>query len=103
MEAKVCLFVGNGFIVLSTRLKRHDYTISFHLDWNTFVMARPSLNSDWLAVFRPLSVHMWAGVMGVLLLVSVVLWGVSWGVEGGELGCWGGKGVVVCCVVLLVL
>lgn len=77
VESRACLFVAIGYIVLSTRLKRHDYTVTFLLDANTFVKASPSLKSDWLAVFRPLSLFMWGGMVASLLLVALVLWMVS--------------------------
>lgn len=63
--------------MVEERLERSDFTYSVQFGGTAFVMAKPSMEIQWQAVFCSLSGLVWAAVATSTIAVAASLWLVS--------------------------
>lgn len=66
------------YVMIDERLQRFDYTYNFLFGGTAFAMAKPTIEIQWQALFRPLSGLVWVAVAASIIAVAVLLQLVSW-------------------------
>lgn len=61
------------YVMVDERLQRFDYTYNFLFGGTAFVMAKPTMEIQWQALFRPLSGLVWVGVAASIIAVAASL------------------------------
>lgn len=61
------------YVMIDERLQRHDYTYNFLFGGTAFVMAKPTMEIQWQAVFRPFSNLVWVTVAVSIIAVAALL------------------------------
>ncbi|XP_050713412.1 uncharacterized protein LOC126996696 [Eriocheir sinensis] len=59
-------------IVMSVRVKRHDFTFTHEFSYLSFAMAKPSQKPQWQGLYYPLAEQVWLAVLAALILVPLV-------------------------------
>lgn len=63
--------------MIDERLQRFDFTYNFLFGGTAFAMAKPKIEIQWQALFRPLSSFVWVGVATSTIATAAMLWLVS--------------------------
>ena len=63
--------------ILPQRLKRYDYSYTYEYGSLDFAAAKPSLRPHWQSLYYPLSNEVWIAVLGVMLVMPISLYLVS--------------------------
>nr|XP_045593539.1 glutamate receptor ionotropic, delta-1-like [Procambarus clarkii] len=72
--------------VLPQRQLIYDFTYIYEHDPACFVMAKPSLRSNWQSLYEPLTDEVWASVLASVLLVPLLLFLITRPQRGEEYG-----------------
>ncbi|XP_042872735.1 uncharacterized protein LOC122253582 [Penaeus japonicus] len=85
-------------ILLPQRKDRYDFSFTYEQIKTDFCMAKPSLGSNWLSLYYPLSHGVWASVLAMVVVILCVLYVVttifSWD-DTRRLGSWGVTEIVL--------
>lgn len=65
------------YVMIDERLQRFDFTYNFMFGGTAFAMAKPKIEIQWQALFRPLSSLVWVGVATSTIATAALLWLVS--------------------------